>query len=124
MCQRPEHCRRHLHECEFFPAEHPLYISMTFVTTRLVLGLTSSPLSLPNLVLSLLSLPLSLTLLGSLNAGLAQWLIRTQQAPSTYRVSQGSRVGREGTIIVTAAADGKIWVGGHATICITGSVTI
>ena len=61
---------------------------------------------------------------GSLNAGPAQWLIRTQQAPSTYRVSQGSRVGREGTIIVTAALDGKIWVGGRATICITGSVTI
>jgi hypothetical protein len=45
-------------------------------------------------------------------------------APSTYRVSQGARVGRAGTVEITADPDGAVWVGGAATVCIRGSITL
>lgn len=34
-----------------------------------------------------------------------------------------ARVGRAGTIEITADADGTIWVGGAATGCISGTIT-
>ena len=37
---------------------------------------------------------------GSLNAGLAQWLIGTGVAPSSYVVSQGTALGRMGRVVV------------------------
>lgn len=42
---------------------------------------------------------------GSLNAGLAQWLISTSVAPSSYIVSQGTALGRMGRVYVTREAD-------------------
>jgi predicted PhzF superfamily epimerase YddE/YHI9 len=41
-----------------------------------------------------------------------------------YRVSQGARVGRAGTVGITADADGTVWVGGAATGCIPGTITL
>ena len=61
---------------------------------------------------------------GSMNAGVGQWLTATGAAPSSYRVSQGARVGRAGTVEITADPDGTVWVGGAATICIRGSITL
>ncbi|MCZ4509619.1 PhzF family phenazine biosynthesis protein [Streptomyces sp. ActVer] len=61
---------------------------------------------------------------GSMNAAVGQWLTSTGGAPSTYRVSQGGRVGRAGTIEITADADGTVWVGGATTSCIRGTVTL
>ena len=40
------------------------------------------------------------------------------------RVSQGARVGRAGTIEITADADGTVWVGGAATSYIRGTITL
>ncbi len=64
---------------------------------------------------------------GSMNASVAQWLTAAGAAPSTYRVSQGARLGRAGTVEITADPDGPegtVWVGGAATICIRGSITL
>ena len=61
---------------------------------------------------------------GSMNASVGQWLIATGGAPSAYLVSQGARVGRAGTIEITADADGTVWVGGAATGYIRGIITL
>jgi PhzF family phenazine biosynthesis protein len=60
---------------------------------------------------------------GSLNAGLAQWLIGTGVAPSTYVVSQGTALGRMGRVHVERG-DPEIWIGGAVTTCIAGTLTL
>ena len=60
---------------------------------------------------------------GSLNASIAQWLIGTGIAPSSYVASQGTVLGRAGRVHVEQ--DGaEIWVGGAVTTCIDGRVTL
>ncbi|WP_458115720.1 PhzF family phenazine biosynthesis protein [Arthrobacter sp. D2-10] len=61
---------------------------------------------------------------GSMNASVGQWLIGTGAVPSTYRVSQGSRLGRAGDITITADDDGTVWVGGATTTCFRGTAKI
>ncbi|MEU9337051.1 PhzF family phenazine biosynthesis protein [Streptomyces sp. NPDC048290] len=61
---------------------------------------------------------------GSMNAGVGQWLISTGTAPTAYRVSQGSRLGRAASIEVTADGDGTVWVGGATTVAIRGTITL
>jgi PhzF family phenazine biosynthesis protein len=61
---------------------------------------------------------------GGLNASLAQWLFATGRAKSPYVVSQGTRVGRKSRLHMSMDADGKIWVAGSTTICISGEVDI
>ncbi|GAB6968134.1 PhzF family phenazine biosynthesis protein [Komagataeibacter kakiaceti JCM 25156] len=56
---------------------------------------------------------------GSLNAGLAQWLIGSGLAPRHYIASQGTCLGRAGRVHVDQE-NGKIWVGGVATTLIEG----
>jgi PhzF family phenazine biosynthesis protein len=58
---------------------------------------------------------------GSLNAGLAQWLIGQGFAPRTYRATQGHCLGREGRIAVEALGD-DIWIGGVTRTLIKGRV--
>ncbi|MFC0219548.1 PhzF family phenazine biosynthesis protein [Pseudochelatococcus lubricantis] len=60
---------------------------------------------------------------GSLNAGLAQWLIGAGIAPARYVASQGTALGRQGRVHV--AQDGAdIWIGGHVAPCIRGTVVL
>jgi PhzF family phenazine biosynthesis protein len=60
---------------------------------------------------------------GSLNAGLAQWLIGSGRAPDRYVASQGTALGRRGRVHVQR--DGEtIWIGGDVTPCVTGSVQL
>lgn len=61
---------------------------------------------------------------GSLNASVAQWLIRTGQAPASYTATQGTRLGRAGVVRIDAAGDGTVWVGGACTTVIRGTVTL
>jgi PhzF family phenazine biosynthesis protein len=63
---------------------------------------------------------------GSLNAGLAQWLIAAGLAPSSYVASQGTALGRAGRVYIDQAIDGSkdIWVGGDVAHCIEGSVAL
>lgn len=60
---------------------------------------------------------------GSLNAGLAQWLIGAGALPSSYVASQGTCLGRAGRVYVNAVDD-DIWVGGATTTIIQGSVDL
>ncbi len=59
---------------------------------------------------------------GSLNAGLAQWLIGAGIAPASYIAAQGTAIGRHGRVhVVKDGAD--IWIGGDVAPCIKGTVT-
>jgi PhzF family phenazine biosynthesis protein len=58
---------------------------------------------------------------GSLNAGLAQWLIGNGTAPRDYHVGQGARVGRRGVLSVRSRDDG-VWIGGDSVTRIRGTV--
>jgi PhzF family phenazine biosynthesis protein len=60
---------------------------------------------------------------GSLNAGIAQWLIGSGLAPSSYIVSQGAAVGRAGRVHVAHAGD-DIWIGGDVVSCIDGTIVV
>jgi PhzF family phenazine biosynthesis protein len=60
---------------------------------------------------------------GSLNAGLAQWLIPAGLAPQRYVASQGTTLGRAGRVHV-ARFDPDIWIGGDTVTCITGTIDI
>ncbi|USW03138.1 PhzF family phenazine biosynthesis protein [Pseudomonas pergaminensis] len=60
---------------------------------------------------------------GSLNAGLAQWLLGEGLAPERYVVSQGTAIGRAGRIHVERQGD-EIWVGGAVAVCIDGRVQL
>ena len=60
---------------------------------------------------------------GSLNAGLAQWLIGEGIAPPRYVAAQGTVLGRAGRVHVQH--DGTdCWIGGEVAFCIEGSVTV
>jgi general secretion pathway protein G len=60
---------------------------------------------------------------GSLNAGLALWLIDEGLLPSRYVASQGAAVGRAGRVTVSAEADGT-WIGGRAVIVLEGTAAL
>lgn len=60
---------------------------------------------------------------GSLNAGMAQWLLGEGLAPDSYTVSQGLSMGRAGRIRVNRLGD-EIWVGGAVVTCIDGQLTL
>jgi PhzF family phenazine biosynthesis protein len=60
---------------------------------------------------------------GSLNAGIAQWLIGSQLAPAQYVAAQGTVVGRNGRVYVHR--DGlNIWIGGYCTTVVSGTVNL
>jgi PhzF family phenazine biosynthesis protein len=61
---------------------------------------------------------------GSLNASLAEWLLRTGRATAPYVVSQGAALGRSGRVHITRDAEGTLWVGGGTVTCITGEVEL
>jgi len=60
---------------------------------------------------------------GSLNAGLAQWLIGVGLAPPAYVAGQGAALGRDGRVHVAREGD-TVWVGGDVAACIEGEVTL
>jgi PhzF family phenazine biosynthesis protein len=61
---------------------------------------------------------------GSLNASLAQWLLRTGRASAPYVASQGTTLGRSGRVHVSNDPDGTIWVGGGTVTCVRGQVDL
>ncbi|MFI1167611.1 PhzF family phenazine biosynthesis protein [Streptomyces sp. NPDC020801] len=60
---------------------------------------------------------------GSLQAGIAQWLIRAGAAPRCYRAAQGGRLRRQGVVTIEAH-DAEVWVGGHSLTCVRGTVDV
>lgn len=61
---------------------------------------------------------------GSLNAALAMWLIRSNQAPKAYTVRQGTAIGRRGDVRVMTDEQGDIWVQGRCVRVIRGELCI
>jgi PhzF family phenazine biosynthesis protein len=61
---------------------------------------------------------------GSLNASLAEWLLRTGRITAPYVASQGTALGRAGRVHVDRDADGTIWVGGGTITCVSGEVQL
>jgi PhzF family phenazine biosynthesis protein len=61
---------------------------------------------------------------GSLNASLADWLLRTDRVRAPYVARQGTALGRAGRVHVSQDADGTIWVGGGTVTCIAGEVEL
>jgi PhzF family phenazine biosynthesis protein len=59
---------------------------------------------------------------GSLNASLAQWLIRSGRAPASYVAAQGTAIGRAGRIHITSDRAGT-WVGGSTVTHVTGEIS-
>ncbi len=60
---------------------------------------------------------------GSLNAGLAQWLIGTGRASDSYVAAQGAALRRAGRVHVLRQGE-DIWIGGDVCELIHGSVTL
>ena len=60
---------------------------------------------------------------GSLNAGLAYWLIGEGLVPHHYVASQGTLLGRAGRIHVDMDGD-DLWIGGRVVITVSGQVTL
>ena len=61
---------------------------------------------------------------GSLNASVAQWLVRTGRARAPYIAGQGAALGRSGRIHISADPDGQLWVAGGTITCVRGEVEI
>ena len=59
---------------------------------------------------------------GSLNASLAQWLLRTGRVAAPYVARQGTALGREGRVHVSQGGDGTVWVAGGTVTCVAGEV--
>lgn len=60
---------------------------------------------------------------GSLNAGLAQWLIGAGLAPARYVAAQGTALGRDGRVFVERVGD-DTWIGGDSVIVVRGEVML
>ena len=60
---------------------------------------------------------------GSLNAGLAQWLIGAGLAPASYVAAQGAALGRAGRVYVQQQG-ADVWIGGAVCEVLSGSVTL
>jgi PhzF family phenazine biosynthesis protein len=59
---------------------------------------------------------------GSFNASLAQWLLATGRAQAPYLARQGTALGRNGQVHISADPDGTVWVGGGVVTCVSGTV--
>ena len=59
---------------------------------------------------------------GSLNAGVAEWLIGAGHAPPRYVAAQGAKLGRAGRVHVAKEGD-TVWVGGSSVSCVRGELT-
>jgi PhzF family phenazine biosynthesis protein len=61
---------------------------------------------------------------GSLNASLAEWLLRTGRARAPYVAGQGTALGRSGRVEVSRDSDGTIWVAGTTVTCVAGELEL
>ncbi|MDR2254799.1 MAG: PhzF family phenazine biosynthesis protein [Arthrobacter sp.] len=61
---------------------------------------------------------------GSLNAGLAHWLLDTGVMSGGYVAAQGTAIGFRGRVHLSVDDDGEIWVGGDVTSCVSGTVEL
>jgi PhzF family phenazine biosynthesis protein len=60
---------------------------------------------------------------GSLQAGLAQWLIGAELAPERYVAIQGTAIGRDGRVYVERRGQ-DIWIGGDCVTLVEGTLEL
>lgn len=60
---------------------------------------------------------------GSLQAGLAQWLIGAGMAPERYVATQGTALGRDGRVYVEQRGR-DVWIGGDSVTLVEGKVEL
>lgn len=60
---------------------------------------------------------------GSLNAGVAQWLLESGRLTAPYVARQGTVLGRSGRVHVSADAHG-LWIAGRTVTCVAGRVEL
>jgi PhzF family phenazine biosynthesis protein len=61
---------------------------------------------------------------GSLNAGVAQWLLGSDRLTAPYVASQGTAIGRAGRVQVSQDGGGVVWIGGRTETTVSGRVEI
>ncbi|HET7416436.1 MAG TPA: PhzF family phenazine biosynthesis protein [Solirubrobacterales bacterium] len=61
---------------------------------------------------------------GSLNAGIAQWLLGSGRLQAPYVASQGTAIGRSGRLFVSEDEAGEIWVGGRSESVLSGEAEL
>jgi len=61
---------------------------------------------------------------GSLNASVAQWLVKTGRFKPPFVVSQGTRLGRSGRPRIDEDAEGRLWVGGDTMTHVDGEIRV
>jgi PhzF family phenazine biosynthesis protein len=61
---------------------------------------------------------------GSLNASLAEWLIRDGKLNAPYVARQGTALNRAGRVFIDVDASGRIWVGGATCTRIEGHLEL
>ncbi len=61
---------------------------------------------------------------GSMQASIAGWLMPLGEVPTRYVAAQGTAIGRAGRVSIERDAQGVLWVGGHVTPCIEGTVSL
>jgi len=61
---------------------------------------------------------------GSLNASLADWLLRSGRATAPYTAAQGTALGRRGRVHISVDGDGAIWVAGATRTAIAGTAEL
>ncbi|HET9126085.1 MAG TPA: PhzF family phenazine biosynthesis protein [Solirubrobacteraceae bacterium] len=61
---------------------------------------------------------------GSLNAGVAQWLLGSGRLTAPYTARQGTALGRSGRVHVDRDAGGRVWIGGRTRTVVGGAVRV
>jgi len=61
---------------------------------------------------------------GSLNAGVAEWLLQSGRLTAPYVARQGTALGRSGRIHVDRDGEGTVWVGGQTRTVVSGTVAL
>ena len=61
---------------------------------------------------------------GSLNAGLAQWMLDRGLVRAPFTAHQGTRVGRDGVVRIDRDDDGALWVGGSVRVLERGTIRV
>ncbi len=61
---------------------------------------------------------------GSLNASVAQWLLRTGRVTAPYIATQGAAINRAGRVHITQDPDGTVWTGGRSVTLVRGTLDL
>lgn len=61
---------------------------------------------------------------GSLNAGLAQWLLAAGHLRAPYVAAQGACLGRQGRVHVSVDDDGAVWIAGATVTVVGGTIEL